>query len=197
MKLSRVVRDTMKVLEAGLRVAGAATRTPARTLAEASSGSHGTVAAHVASSDEQEASCDERALFLSVKPHYANAILDGKKTVELRRTRPSLPDGSLVILYSSTPTRAVVGWAQLAGVRQGTPGEIWHEFGAAAAIAEPEYDVYFDGSAQAFALELGDVVAASQPVPLSAIRSMGIQPPQSWRYVPTAVSTEILKSAAL
>jgi predicted transcriptional regulator len=126
-----------------------------------------------------------------VKPQYANAILDGTKTVELRRTRPNLPDGSLVILYSSTPTRAVVGWAHLTGVREGTPIEIWDNYGAAAAIEEPDYDAYFDGTDQAFALELEDVVAAVQPIPLEVIRSIGIQPPQSWRYVPADVTTRI------
>ena len=79
--------------------------------------------------DALQEESEERALFISVKPRYANAILEGIKTVELRRTRPNLPDGSLVILYSSTPTRAVVGWAHLTGVRAGTPsksGQVRH-----------------------------------------------------------------------
>lgn len=136
-----------------------------------------------------------RALFISVKPQYADAILDGRKTVELRRTRPNLPDGSLVILYSSTPTRAVVGWAHLIGVREGSPIEIWEEYGHAAAIDEPDYVNYFDGADLAFALELAAVVTAAQQVPLSVIRSIGIQPPQSWRYVPADVTTQIQGSA--
>jgi len=111
------------------------------------------------------------------------------------RPRPNLPDGSLVILYSSTPTRAVVGWAHLTGVREGTPIEIWENYGAAAAIEEPDYDAYFEGTDQAFALELEDVVAAVQPIPLDVIRSIGIQPPQSWRYVPAEVTTRIQASA--
>jgi predicted transcriptional regulator len=141
------------------------------------------------------AESNERALFISVKPKYANAILEGTKTVELRRTRPNLPDGSLVILYSSTPTRAVVGWAQLTGVRVGTPIEIWDKYGIAAAIDEPAYDAYFNGTDQAFALELHSVVAAAEPIPLDVIRSIGIQPPQSWRYVPPEVTVQIQASA--
>ena len=148
-----------------------------------------------ATDDALEEEPEERALFISVKPQYANAILEGTKTVELRRTRPNLPDGSLVILYSSTPTRAVVGWAHLTGVRVGTPIEIWDKYGTAAAIDEPDYDAYFDGTDQAFALELDSVVAAVQPIPLDVIRSIGIQPPQSWRYVPADVTTQIQASA--
>jgi predicted transcriptional regulator len=183
-RVPRVARVAVKALEAGLRAA--TTPRERRTKAAASP------TATEGSGDEPG---EERALFISVKPQYANAILDGTKTVELRRTRPNLPDGSLVILYSSTPTRAVVGWAHLTGVREGTPIEIWDNYGAAAAIEEPDYDAYFDGTDQAFALELEDVVAAVHPIPLDVIRSIGIQPPQSWRYVPADVTTQIQASA--
>lgn len=137
----------------------------------------------------------ERVLLISVKPRYAEGILDGTKTVELRRTRPSLPDGSLVLLYSSTPTRAVVGWAQLLRVQEGSPQDIWQAIGDAAAIDHATFDAYFDGARAAYALELAEVVEATQPVPLSVIRAIGVQPPQSWRYLPPHVSHQILATA--
>lgn len=188
MRMPRVAHEAVKVLEAGLRAATASTGRERRT-----TGAIGEPRA--AANDARREVFEGRALFISVKPKYANAILEGTKTVELRRTRPNLPDGSLVILYSSTPTRAVVGWARLTGVRVGTPIEIWDEYGTAAAIDEPDYDAYFDGTAQAFALELNDVVAAFQPIPLDVIRSIGIQPPQSWRYLPADITMQIQASA--
>lgn len=186
MRVPRVAQGAVKALEASLRAATASTGRERRTKSTAE-------AVQVATYLEEEP--EERALFISVKPRYANAILEGTKTVELRRTRPNLPDGSLVILYSSTPTRAVVGWAHLTGVRVGTPTEIWDKYGTAAAIDEPDYDAYFDGADQAFAFELNSVVAAVQPIPLDVIRSIGIQPPQSWRYVPAGITTQIQASA--
>jgi predicted transcriptional regulator len=189
MRVPRVAQEAVKALEAGIRAATIASGRERKTRSRPG--------AALQATDEGSAgaSAEERALFISVKPKHADAILDGRKTVELRRTRPNLPEGSLVILYSSTPTRAVVGWAQLIGVREGTPIEIWDEFGAAAAIEELDFDAYFDGTDQAFALELDDVVVATQPIPLSVIRSIGIQPPQSWRYVPAEVTTQIQESA--
>jgi predicted transcriptional regulator len=189
MRVPRIAQEAVKVLEAGIRAATATSglgrgirRIPATAPQRSDAG-------------PSQQAAEERALFISVKPRYADAILDGRKTVELRRTRPNLPNGSLVILYSSTPTRAVVGWAQLIGVREGTPIEIWDEYGTAADIEELDYEAYFDGTDQAFALELDEVVAAPQPIPLSVIRSIGIQPPQSWRYVPAEVTTQIQESA--
>ncbi|HTW17290.1 MAG TPA: ASCH domain-containing protein [Nocardioides sp.] len=177
----------MKAIEASLRSATASTERERRTTGKARTAP--------AATEYAVEEVPERSLFISVKPRYADAILAGTKTVELRRTRPNLPDGSLVILYSSTPTRAVVGWAHLTGVRVGTPTEIWAKYGTKAAIDEPDYDAYFDGTDQAFALELNSVVAAVQPIPLDTIRSIGIQPPQSWRYVPADVTTQIQASA--
>ena len=118
MRVPRVAQGAVKALEASLRAATTSTGRGRRTMSTAE-------APPAATDDALEEEPDERALFISVKPKYANAILEGTKTVELRRTRPNLPDGSLVILYSSTPTRAVVGWAHLTGVREGTPIEIW------------------------------------------------------------------------
>ena len=123
-----------------------------------------------------------------------DAILAGTKTVELRTDPPNLPDGSLVILYSSTPTRAVVGWAHLMASAKEPPRDLGR-VRRRRRHRGTRLRRYFDGTDQAFALELDDVVAAAQPVPLSVIRSIGIQPPQSWRYVPADVTTQIQQSA--
>lgn len=183
MRVPWVAHGAVKALETGLRSAALSARRE-----------RGSNVAEKPTKGEAPEDRTSRALLISVKPRYAEAILDGSKTVELRRTRPNLPDGSVVILYSSTPTRAVVGWAQLTRVREGTPVEIWDEYGAAAAIDEPDYDAYFYGTDQAFALELDGVVAV-QPIPLSVIRSIGIQPPQSWRYVPADLTTRLQGAA--
>src|SRR5690348_16037028 len=122
MRVPLIARGTAKVLEVSLRVATTSSGRERST----KSASEAVPAATGVALEEHP---DDRALFISVKPRYANAILEGTKTVELRRTRPNLPDGSLVILYSSTPTRAVVGWAQLTAVRVGTPLEIWNKYG--------------------------------------------------------------------
>lgn len=188
MRVPAAAEGAVKALGFSLRAGTTFTKRGSRTTGT-------TEAPPVATGEVLEEEPNERALLISIKPKYADAILQGTKTVELRRTRPNLPDGSLVILYSSTPTRAVVGWAHLTGVREGTPIEIWEEYGSAAAIDEPDYDAYFAGTHRAFALELDSVVAAVQPISLEVIRSIGIQPPQSWRYVPADITTQIQGSA--
>jgi predicted transcriptional regulator len=181
-RLPRIADVAVKAIEASVR--------PSKR----SAGVPESASPQLASPEEVDVS-DERVLLISVKPQYAEAILDGTKTVELRRTRPSLPDGSLVLLYSSTPTRAVVGWAQLMRVQAGSPEDIWQAIGDAAAIDQATFDAYFHGAEAAYALELDEVVEATRPVPLSVIRSIGVQPPQSWRYLPRDVSHQIQATA--
>lgn len=138
----------------------------------------------------------ERALFISIRPQFAQAILEGTKTIELRRTRPNVDVGSLILFYSSSPTRAVVGWASLAGMVEGTPDQLWNDHGERTAIAEDQYDVYFAGTDSAYGLELEDVVKAREPIPLATIRSLGVEPPQSWRYLPSELGSRIRDHAS-
>jgi predicted transcriptional regulator len=53
-----------------------------------------------------------RDLLVSVRPKYASQILSGKKTVELRRKFPeTIAAGTLALIYSSSPVRAIVRYA--------------------------------------------------------------------------------------
>ncbi|SFO06949.1 ASCH domain-containing protein [Amycolatopsis rubida] len=60
---------------------------------------------------------------MSLRPRFAEAILDGTKTIELRRTRVSAPPGTKLVLYASAPTMAVVGIATLIGIEIASPGK--------------------------------------------------------------------------
>ena len=70
----------------------------------------------------------ERALVLSLRPRFADSILDGRKSVELRRQRVSPSLGTPVLLYASAPVMAVVGTARVAEVHVDEPDCMWHQF---------------------------------------------------------------------
>lgn len=63
----------------------------------------------------------ERAMLLSVHPRFAAAILEGTKTVEVRRQRVAAPSGTPVLLYATAPTMALVGMALIASVHVAPP----------------------------------------------------------------------------
>jgi predicted transcriptional regulator len=126
----------------------------------------------------------ERAMLLSVHPRFATAILDGSKTVEVRRQRVAAPPGTPVLLYATAPTMALVGMARISAVHTASPREVWSAHRAQTGITRREYDTYMSGASQASGLTLEDPVSFDEPVTLSALRATGtFHPPQSYRYL--------------
>jgi predicted transcriptional regulator len=128
---------------------------------------------------------EKNALFLSLRPRFVELLLKGEKTVELRRVRPSVTEGTLVLLYASSPTMQLVGQAHVGEICSASLGKIWRDYGHATGIARHEYDEYFTGAAQAVAITLLDIQRLSIPRPLTDLRHRlaGFQPPQSYRYL--------------
>jgi len=141
----------------------------------------------------------ERVLLLSLKPTYADAILDGRKTVELRRVRPRALPGTTVLIYASTPRRALLGGCEVVGVRTGEPDEVWDLHGPLTSVDRPTYDAYFEGASTAVAIQVGNPWRLLNPIPLEALRLLGseFEPPQSFRYVPKSACRSILRRATL
>lgn len=131
---------------------------------------------------------DRHALLVSIKPQYAELILDGTKTVELRRVRPHVQTGATVLIYASSPAMEMVGTATVAAVDVRDAEAIWAEHGSAAGIDRAAYDEYFAGSDQAVAITLTNVRPLRRRVPLTELRQRitGFNPPQSFRYLGVA-----------
>ena len=139
---------------------------------------------------------DERILVLSVKPRFADAILGGGKTTELRRVRPLLRVPTLALLYSSSPEMAVVGACRIDAIVTRSPGSLWRTHGRSSGVTRLEFDQYFAGCAEASGLLVSQPQRLHEPVPLEALRRRmrGFAPPQSFRYL-TAVEAATLVGA--
>ncbi|MEU9741036.1 ASCH domain-containing protein [Micromonospora chersina] len=126
----------------------------------------------------------QRTLLLSLRPRFADAILSGTKTVELRRRPINAQPGTLVILYSSAPVMAIVGTARLRQVMVSDPQTAWGNHHSALGLQKDEYDGYLDGSPLAYLLHLTQVCTLNEPLHLHRLRQDGgFHPPQSFRYV--------------
>jgi predicted transcriptional regulator len=131
-----------------------------------------------------------RVALLSIHPRHAYAILGGKKTVELRRTRlPS--DVSHVVVYATSPMKTVVGWFEVGAVERDRPSRLWKKHGAATGITASEFRAYFNGASEGTAISVGRVVALEKPVKLSTLWSS--RPPQSFGYLDSARAAKRLR----
>ena len=126
----------------------------------------------------------ERALVLSLRPRFADSILDGRKSVELRRQRVSPSPGTPVLLYASAPVMAVVGTARVAEVHVDEPDCMWHQFHMDLGLKREEFEQYVAGATRASALRLTDIDRLWAPVSLAHLRHrQPFNPPQSYRYL--------------
>jgi predicted transcriptional regulator len=124
-------------------------------------------------------------LLVSIRPQYVAKILDGQKTVELRRRFPeSVNLGAKVYIYSTSPVRAVVGCAKIKEVQRLPIADIWKQHANAACVSRQEFYDYFSGTKFGFAILLGSVKAMRIHLTASELEAQfGIVPPQSYRYV--------------
>lgn len=125
-----------------------------------------------------------RDVVLSIRPKFSSRILSGEKTVELRRRFPvSAPKGTIAYIYSTSPERAMVGVAEIQSVKKLGIEEMWQRYSDVAFIERPEFDRYFEGLEQGFALEFMNARPFETPVSLNVLRQrFGFEPPQSFLY---------------
>lgn len=134
------------------------------------------------------------SLLLSIQPEYANKIFDGSKKVELRRMRPRLGPGDLVLVYVSMPVKALVGSFQVERIVEAIPRRLWPEVRREAGVTRRAFESYYEGASMAYGILLGRTERFSEPIELSDLRELwsGFHPPRSFRYL-TRAQTEHIK----
>ena len=140
-----------------------------------------------------------RDVVLSIKPQYSGKIVNGQKTVELRRRfSAQVGTGTLVLIYETSPTSALTGVAEIADVLTGPPNIIWKEFAGEACITRKDFDDYFAGTKHGVAIKLRGARRLTRALELKELRErFSFAPPQSFIYAPAqlrkALSNECSK----
>ena len=120
------------------------------------------------------------AMLLSIKPEYAQRIIDGTKEFEFR-TRQCREDITKIIFYSTAPESKVVGEAEIDEVISGAPSVVWELTKHAAGIPRSFFRSYYKGRPVAVAYKLKNVIAYDEPKVLEDYGIMHI--PQSFVYL--------------
>jgi predicted transcriptional regulator len=126
-----------------------------------------------------------RVMLLSVRPRWARALIEGEKTIELRKRRIAAPEGTPVMIYETAPTSAIVATARLGRIVNCSAEAAWRDYKAGLGLTQPELEAYLAGKS-AWLLFLLGVSGLPRPVLLADLRTSGRQvaPPQSYRYLP-------------
>lgn len=122
------------------------------------------------------------AILLSVKPKFADLIVDGSKLVELRRTVPAQTVGTIAI-YSSSPVQAIVALADVIETIEASPTKLWaiaKDNGGG--LTRAELMDYFHSKRTGFAIMLQNVRVYEKPVLPARVFKL-FSAPQSFRYL--------------
>ena len=140
----------------------------------------------------------DRMMVLSLKPRFAKAILSGAKTVELRRVEPKIVVPTRALVYATTPTRALLGTCVVTAVITESLSALWNTYGSQTGLDHSEFLGYFNGTSTGTALTLCHAKQFDKPISLATLRSApkGFRPPQSFAYLDTNASTQLLSMAA-
>ena len=114
---------------------------------------------------------DEIHAMISIRPEFVNSILDGTKTVELRRRFIDLPEGSTLWIYSTLPVGAIVAVATLSNIDHDTPNRLWRKHRRHVGILKNHFNSYFNACSFGVALTLSDVREIG-PLNLDEIRKI-------------------------
>lgn len=132
-------------------------------------------------------------LLLSLKPRFAMSILNGTKTVELRRVAPTVEPGHIVLIYASSPVRQLLGKCRVVSLDVGPKSAIWERYGSQCGVTEAEYEAYFEGVQDAVAIVVDSPCTLQEPPSLATLRNRmaGFRPPQSFRYLSSSMLQQL------
>lgn len=128
----------------------------------------------------------ERVALMAIHERYADAIMNGVKRVEFRKRRLA-EDIETVWVYATAPISKVIGRFSVDEIVQGSPEDIWDQFGAVGVIERDAFFRYYDGSATAVAIVVGEAERLPDPVGLEELEPRPAVP-QSVAYLPVASS---------
>ena len=122
-------------------------------------------------------------LILSIKPEYAQNVLEGKKTVEIRRKFAKKWIGHKAALYASGDKKALVGEATIFDVVAASPSQIWKLYGHEIGCSKDDFDNYTSMGYQVYAIVLSDIQPYNSYIPITQISHLihkDLTPPQSY-----------------
>lgn len=118
---------------------------------------------------------------LSIKPIYAQAIIDGTKKVEFRKKKFKR-NVEKVYIYSSSPKKMIVGYFTFSEIIEETPIELWKQFSEVGGISKSNFFEYYKNVDKGFSIKIDKVVKFDKEMEPNDLFD-NFRAPQSYVYV--------------
>ncbi|WP_205067881.1 ASCH domain-containing protein [Photobacterium kishitanii] len=119
---------------------------------------------------------------MSIKPEYAEKILNGTKHYEFRKVIFKDKNVKKIVIYATMPVGKVVGEFDIDDIIQEKPSSLWSLTKKNAGISREFFESYFNGRTKGFAIKIKNPEKYDEPYCLSSILPNG-HPPQSFCYL--------------
>lgn len=119
-------------------------------------------------------------VILSIKPYYAEKILQGEKTYELRKTIFKVPNIKTVIIYASSPISKIIGEFEIDTILHEDITVLWKKTKEFAAVDKSFFDEYFAHKEKGYAIKIKNFRRYSKT--FNIMEKYGVTAPQSFSY---------------
>lgn len=124
-------------------------------------------------------------LLISVHTKPVSLIINGSKTIELRKVRPKrLREGDCTWIYETSPVSRMRANFICGGILEHDPSKFWELYSGSVGITKDEFDGYFKGKRVAYGLVIKNLNVID--IPLQKLREIwfpGFEPPQGYYYL--------------
>lgn len=120
-------------------------------------------------------------VLLSIKPEYAEKILDGTKKYEFRRSMFKKPDVKTVVIYASSPVQKVIGEFEIESILNHDLETLWGKTKKFAGISKEYFMSYFSSKDKGYAIKIKKTKKYDPW--LSLEDNYKAKPPQSFIYL--------------
>ncbi len=127
-------------------------------------------------------------ILMSIKPKFGEQILAGMKKIELRKMFQPIARGDRILLYFSSPVKALVGEFTAGEVYSGAVEEVKRLVKKMGGVGIGEEDwLYVAGARRALAIEVVEPKRYPRMVSLEDLRKRipGFMPPMSYLRLPS------------
>ena len=126
---------------------------------------------------------NEQTLLMSLKPEFAEPIIQGRKTVELRRKFSKKYEGATIVFYITRPVQQFMFTATITEVDHSQTKCLWNMYEEECGISQAAFDQYFSGTDHGYAIRLSNVKLVPNQLVLEHAKEVcpQLRPPQSFQ----------------
>lgn len=120
-------------------------------------------------------------VILSIKPIYAEKILNGEKTFELRKSIFKKKNIKKAIIYASSPISKVIGEFEIEEILHDDINELWNKTKKENGVEKEFFKEYFENREKGYAIKIKNT--KRYKVAYNIYEKYGIKAPQSFLYL--------------